>query len=185
MKESAQQLVIRVAAAALVSAVFCAGAVFFVVDLSLRGMETAITTTNARFDDVNARFDDVNARFDEMNARLDARFEALQDQNRLILQEIRTLAAASFGARRDTASDVSFFCGEFAWINRSESSVNADFQELAAVHHTLLGTVADETDPARTQLIEDFIRLETRLAERQTYLQPASARISAYCERRR
>lgn len=174
MKESAQQLVIRVAAAALVSAVFCAGAVFFVVDLSLRGMETAITTTNARFDDVNARFDDMNARFEE-----------LQGQNRLILEEIRNLAAASFGARREAQSDVSFFCEEFNWINRSASSVNADFQELVAAHRTLVDAVADETGPARTQLVEDLIRLETRLAERQTYLQPASARITAYCERRR
>jgi len=55
--ENLNAFVIRIAVAALTSALFCAAAVFFVVDTSLRGVETAIVATNERFNDMNERFD--------------------------------------------------------------------------------------------------------------------------------
>lgn len=51
MEKLARFILWRLAIALVISAVVTAGSVYFVVDQSLRGMETALTATNSRIDD--------------------------------------------------------------------------------------------------------------------------------------
>lgn len=53
MLEVVRDLIVRIAVASVVSAVFCATAVYFVVDISLRGIENSQNQTARRIDDVN------------------------------------------------------------------------------------------------------------------------------------
>ena len=72
---------------ALISALLAVGGVWLVVDLSLRGVEGNIVTTNKRIDDLRSQID---RRFDELNDRLDRDFSATNDilRRRASLDEI-------------------------------------------------------------------------------------------------
>lgn len=75
------EFLVRVAFGSIVTALFCAGAVFFVVDISLRGLETAHMETARRVGDVN----DSIVRLDEASVRRigDLRSEILRESEAL------------------------------------------------------------------------------------------------------
>ena len=60
----------KMLASAIVTALVSVAAIYFVVDMSLRGTETAIETTNKRIDDLR----------NELVSRIDLKFEALEMQ---------------------------------------------------------------------------------------------------------
>jgi len=108
--ENLNVFITRIAVAALTSALFCAAAVFFVVDISLRGVETAIIATNERFDDVGARVDDVNARLSGIEGRfsdVNTRFDSLElsvERSTDVLREELQAGFATIG--KDMRSEI-------------------------------------------------------------------------------
>jgi hypothetical protein len=67
----------KMLATALVTAIISMAGVYFVVDMSQRGIETAIETTNKRIDDLRG---DLGSLKTDLVSRIDLKFEALQLQ---------------------------------------------------------------------------------------------------------
>lgn len=83
-----KELLFRVTVAALVSAVFCAGAVFFVVDMSMRGLETGISTASS---ETGKRIDDVNSSIEALKADLLRELDRIDDENKESFESIAGL----------------------------------------------------------------------------------------------
>ena len=69
----------RFLAGALISAALAVGGVWFVVDMSLRGMETAVEATNDRIGDVQSNLQQLRSEFTAFRADVKNEFDATRD----------------------------------------------------------------------------------------------------------
>ena len=105
---------------ALISALLAIGGVWFVVDVSLRGVEGNILRTNKRIDDVQTQID---RRFDELNRRLDRDFSATN--------EILRKRASLDSINDDTRLVGTPFLSKDGKVIGTIASVSADKSELS------------------------------------------------------
>jgi septal ring factor EnvC (AmiA/AmiB activator) len=82
----------RVAIGAIVTTVFCAAAVYFVVDQSLRGMEAALMASNARISDVRQDIQSVEAALVASNTRIADVRQDIQNSESRISEQLRKIS---------------------------------------------------------------------------------------------
>jgi len=113
--ENLNAFVLRLVVAALTSAVFCAGAVYFVVDQSLRGVETAIILLGERVGDLKT---DVN-RFEDLSL---TSLRALETKAQERDAELKFLSIA--------AADLGKLQSEMLQVTAAYEDLRAKFQRL-------------------------------------------------------